>query len=263
METLRLYRGITVKENESEQIIQDIKCKGLYQHPDQFWGGFIWKNLKPQIESLYAKVDLTREDTSPASVWIEKKTGNVYENWQEAPTREGHRKYTEGEVSLCFADKEGAIYYATKHNVNESKGHATPLLIEIDIDIDNVAIDGRDFLYTVFGFIEPNDLSKIKRQAEKLKSVYGNKIEKYIEKIIIHPKSEKFAICDLVIIDNDIIKHHLKNELLIGGRYGTIFKSAFFVKVPILPENIVGIEILNKYCTVKNPDITLNNILER
>ena len=263
MEKLRLYRGITVNENECDQIIHDIKLKGLYQHPNQFWGCFVWKNLKPQIETLYAKEDLTRVDTSPASVWIEKKTGNIYTNWQEAPTGEGYSEYTEGEESICFADKEGAIYYATDKNVNKSKGHIKPILIEVDIDIDNVAIDGRDFLYTVFGSIDPTDSLKTKRNTETLKHIYGNIIEKYVEKIIMHPKSEKFAICELVTIDNEIIKYHIKNELIIGGRCSTIFKSAFFVKVPIQPENITSIEILDGYCAIKRPDITLDNILER
>jgi hypothetical protein len=248
MKSLKLYRGIAVSENEVDSVIQDIKTNGLYQNDKQQWGGFIWKNIKNKINTLYNKEDLTREDTSPASVWIDRKNG-------------GHREYTEGEQSICFADKIGAEYYATKHNITKDK--KIPLCITLDLDIENIAIDGRDFLYTVFGFIDPKEIEKTNRQTKKLKSIYGEKIEKYIEKIIRHPNSEKFAICDLVICDDEIIIEHSKNIEIIGGLYGTIFKSAFFGKIPISPEKIQNVEILKENIPIKNPTITLKDILER
>jgi hypothetical protein len=263
MKSLKLYRGITVAENEVDLVIHDIKTNGFYQHENQQWGGFIWKNLKKEINTLYNKEDLTREDTSPASVWIGKKTKKVYKNWQEAPTSEngGHREYIEGEHSNCFADKIGAEYYATRHNVTKEK--TIPLIITLDLDLENIAIDGRDFLYTVFGFIDPKEHGKTKRQTEKLKNIFGKKIEKYIEKLIEHPNSEKSAICDLLICDDEIIMEHSRNTEIIGGRYGTIFKSAFFGKVPISPEKIQNVEILREHTAIMKPTITLNDILER
>lgn len=263
MKSLKLYRGITVSENEVDLVIQDIKTNGLYQNEKQPWGGFIWKNIKKEITTLYKKEDLTRDDTSSSSVWIGKKTKKEYKNWQEAPSSEsgGYTEYIEGENSICFADKIGAEYYATQHNFSKEKN--TPLLITLDLDIENIAIDGRDFLYTVFGFIDPKDIEKTKRQTKKMKTIFGAKIEKYIEKIIEHPNSDKFAICDLVICDDEIIIDHSRNTEIIGGRYGTIFKSAFFGKTPIPPEKIQTVEILKKYIPIKNPTITLNDILER
>ena len=248
MKSLKLYRGITVSEIEVDLVIQDIKTNGLYQNDKQQWGGFIWKNIKKDLNTLYDKESLTRDDTSPASVWVERKNG-------------GHREYTEGEHSICFADKMGAEYYATRHNVSKDK--KISLLITLDLDIENIAIDGRDFLYTVFGFIDPKNIEKTKRQTEKLKSIFGIKIEKYVEKIIEHPNSDKFAICDLVICDDEIIIDHSRNTEIIGGRYGTVFKSAFFGKTPISPEKIQNVEILKEYIQIMNPTITLNDILER
>jgi hypothetical protein len=49
-------------------------------------------------------------------------------------------------------------------------------------------------------------------------------------------------MCDLAIQDEGVISSHAKNEIIIGGRYGTVFKSAFFVKTPIVPSNILEIE---------------------
>ena len=263
MKSLKLYRGITVSENEVDLVIKDIKTNGLYQNEKQQWGGFIWKNIKNQINELYDKEDLTRDDTTASSIWIGKKTKKVYKNWQEAPTSEGggHIEYTEGENSICFADKMGAEYFATQHNVTKEK--RIPLLISLDLDLENIAIDGRDFLYPVFCSIDPKDFEKTKRQTEKLKNIFGKKIEKYIEKLIAHPNSEKSAICDLVICDDEIIIEHSKNAEIIGGRYWTVFKSTFFGKTPIPPDKIENVEIIKEHRTTKTPTIKLIDILER
>lgn len=248
MSNLRLYRGITVSDKETDSIIDDIKTNGLDQNEKQSWDGFIWKNLKKDIDALYQKEDLKRADTAPASKWVKTKDG-------------GHIEYIEGEKSICFADKTGAEYYAIKHNV--TKCHTAPLLITVDIEIENIVIDGRDFLYTVFSLLNPKDLAKTKRQSNKLKGLYGNKIEYYIEKIIKHPNSEKNAICDLVIFDNEIIIEHYTNKKVIGGRFNTIFKSAFCGKVPILPNQIINVERLPNVGPSIHPDIILNDILEK
>lgn len=263
MKSLKLYRGITVAESEVDFVIHDIKTNGLYQNENQQWAGFIWKNVKRELDALYNKEDLTLNDTRPASVWIGKTTKKVYENWQEAPDSEngGYREYIEGEHSICFADKLGAEYYATQHNVFKEK--SIPLLITLDLDLERLAIDGRDFLYTVLGFIDPKDFEKTKRQTEKLKKIFGKKIEKYIEKLVSHPNSEKTAICDLVICDDEIILEHSRNAEIIGGRHGTVFKSAFFGKTPISREKIKNVEIIKEHIVIPYPTITLNNILER
>jgi len=77
MKSLKLYRGITVAENEVDLVIHDIKTNGLYQNEKQQWGGFIWKNIKKEINKLYSKEDLTRDDTSPSSIWIGEKTKKI------------------------------------------------------------------------------------------------------------------------------------------------------------------------------------------
>ena len=248
MEKLRLYRGITVSEKEADSIIEDIKLNGLDHNANQIWGSFVWKNLKNNLDILYQKEDLKRDDTEADSIWVKTKDG-------------GHREYTEGEKSISFADKQGAENYATRRNVTDE--HTVPLLITVDLELDNIAIDPRDFLYTVFGFIDPNDSTKTKRQTEKLKLLFGCKIEKYVEKIIKHPKSDRLAIFDLAINDNEIIIEHSKNQMIIGGRYNTTFKSAFFGKVPIRSNQIIEVNRLTNNYTLHDPEITLDDILER
>jgi hypothetical protein len=62
MKSLKLYRGITVAENEVDFVIHDIKTNGLYQNDKQQWDGFIWKNIKKEINTLYKKEDLTLDE---------------------------------------------------------------------------------------------------------------------------------------------------------------------------------------------------------
>lgn len=53
------------------------------------------------------------------------------------------------ETETIRADKDTALYYAFVHNRKEE--NTEPLLIEFEASITDVWIDGRDFLYTVFG----------------------------------------------------------------------------------------------------------------
>ena len=40
-------------------------------------------------------------------------------------------------------------------------------------------------------------------------------------------------MCNLAPFDESVVKSHYQNQKIIGGRYGTRFSSAFFVKAPI------------------------------
>jgi hypothetical protein len=245
MKTLTLFRGLKVLKNEADCIIEDIKLNGLNQSDKQEWEDIGWKNLKNDLESLYAKPNLTRDDTSP-SVRIEGKNGG------------GSLKYKDLQPSLFFADKIGGEYYARRGSLYNT----IPLLITVDLQIENIAIDGRDFLVKVFQKIDRNDLDKTKRQTEKLKRIFGNKIERYVEKIIANPLSDKYAIYDLVINDDEIIIDHSNNEEVIKGASETIFKSAFLGRTPIPPEKIKTVELIEEDVPNKFPTITLNDILE-
>lgn len=240
--TLNLYRGIAVSQNEVQEVIDDIKNKGLYLNREQQWSAFPWKDIRKEAQTLFQKEDLSRNLTEPASKMVYEKNHS-------------YRDYTEGEKGMCFADKTGAIYYATKHNKTKEK--QVPLLISINVDINDVAIDGNDFLYTAFPKFNVYDKKKAVNQIDILKSIYGEKIVNYIEKIIKHPKSDRNAVCDLIICDNDIIDSHYNNEIVIGGRYSTLFKSAFFVKTPILPSNVCSVDILTGNETIPSPMVDI------
>jgi hypothetical protein len=175
--------------------------------------------------------------------------------------REGHRDYIGANFGICFADRGGANYYAFHHNV--TKNNKIPVVIEAEVSISNVAIDGRDFLYTVFGFLAGGSEEKVDRQKRILSKIFGEKIITYIDKVIQNPECNAFAVCDLAIIDDEIIECHYKNQILIEGRCRTNFKSAFYVKTPINSESIQDISI-NKYFSENSNDVvSLHQILER
>lgn len=66
MKSLELYRGITVSESEVDRVIEDIKTNGLYWSEKQQRSGMFWKDIRHEINELYEKENLTREDTSPS-----------------------------------------------------------------------------------------------------------------------------------------------------------------------------------------------------
>lgn len=243
MKSINLYRGISVNQSDADAVIEDIKHKGLFQSSEANWGGFIWKN---QINSddLFLREELSRKDTELASKKVKTKDGYYTE-------------YLEGYKSICFADKDGAVYYAKKHNYSRDK--PVSILIEAELDLCSVAIDGRDFLYTAFSFLRTMPPEKLSKARSYLTAAFGEKIHRYINKVFQHEKSDTNAICDLIICDDDIKEAHSRNTYIINGRHGTHFKCAFFAKVPIPAEKIVKVEILTGSYHLPEPVFSISD----
>lgn len=245
MQKITLYRGLTVRPDQAEMVMRDILENGLPYDKDypRFLGS--WKEIRSQLPQLKQKEDLSRDDTRPAYRMVKKGTGL----WRE---------YIDASYGFCFADLLGAQYYATKHNADQE--NTIPILITAEFSIEELVIDGRDFLYTVMGRIDFNDKEKYRRQKEMLTKVFGTSIEKYIDKIQQHPKSEIISIVDLAICDHAIIQDHAQNMRILGGRFGTIFRSAFFARAPILPSSILKVEVLEDLPSFPYPEIRFNDV---
>ena len=71
------------------------------------------------------------------------------------------------------------------------------------------------------------------------------------------------ALCDLAVQDNDLIIEHYNNQILIGGRHKTIFKSSFFVKIRVEKNNIISVKKLDNNYFYQTPRLTLDDYLER
>ena len=144
MTALRLYRGIAVPTTSVGETISLITENGLTEGPS-FWK--MEQNWGLPIDALVNKVDLSTSDTQPESAF---------------------------RPAICASGTvEGASYYAWRHNRNRRDD--TPILVEFDAQLDQVVVDGRDFLFTTFQFSEPE---KAKSAVEQL---FGEKVLTYAE----------------------------------------------------------------------------------
>ena len=216
---LKLYRGIAVKCNKANEIISKIKSHGL-RGDEGFWKFIGWR-LRGHIDRLFDKQNLTTKDT-----------------------REGYPEFP----AIAFADELGAYYYALHHNYRPGY---IPLVIKIHLDVRKryVYVDGRDFLYTVFGLWDKRNLAKmyeVKKVyqivSDVLRKVYGEKVLRYFQKASQSKDSNyRIAVCDLAVHDLEVLLAHFSSEIVIKGRYGVTFRASFFVEAPIGPEEIIEV----------------------
>jgi hypothetical protein len=119
-----------------------------------------------------------------------------------------------------------------------------------------VMVDGRDFLYTLFQFGYPERARPVARQ------LFGVGIESYLERAwSTRNQNERVALCDLAAQDDAVILAHASSETVICGRYGTRFRNAFLVHLPIPPARILGVSQLETSRTLPVPAITLTDLL--
>ena len=221
---IALYRGITVTPEDATAVAERIRAQGLTNEQGRTWQ-FECIDLRSRLRELFDKPDLTTEDTRP-SRWIKTAQG-------------GHRESVGGFPAICAcADILGASYYALRHNWNGTDGLTHGLVITFRAEIADLQVDGRDFLYnTVFGN------ARVPDQRAFACRLFGDALGRYFDRAMAHPDpSYKFAMCDLAVQDEEVIQAHAKNEIVIGGRYGTCFRSAFFVRVLVTSHNIISVD---------------------
>lgn len=227
---MRLYRGIAVTELAATATIGAIRENGLAV------GAGFWKlavhDLKPNLDALWQSSALSKKLTRP----------------------EGDQPVSR--ICAC-AKRLDALYYACSHNRKDD--HTASILIAFDVDVRDVIVDGRDFLYTVFQLGNPT------ASRQGLLQVFGPAILRYSDRAwATSEQNARIAYCDLAIQDAEVIAAHAANDLTIGGRYGTRFSSAFMVRAPVARENIVSVErVDNRGYVLPDIAITLDQALGR
>jgi hypothetical protein len=207
-DTMRLYRGIAVKNSDAVSVVETIQRDGLATD-DRFWSGLV-HDLKPRLEHLWQSADLSTAMTRP----------------KDEPARP--------RICACI-NRQDAMYYACSHN--RTREHTTSVLIAFDADPKDVVIDGRDFLYTVAQLGNPT------ASREMLGRVFGPAVLRYVDRAWEAPEQQtRIACCDLATQDPDVIRAHAANALVIGGRFFTRFSSAVMVTAPIPAERSVSVE---------------------
>ena len=179
------------------------------------------------LDKLFAKSDLSIADTRPTRA---------------------------GDPAVCACGEEmGASYYAWQHN--RTRENNTPIIVEFEGDEDTVAIDGRDFLFTVFQFGEPS------LAGPALKRAFGKAILPYAEKAwATENQDARIALCDLACHDPDVVTAHHANAVVLGGRHHTTFRNAFIVKLPPA-QSVVRVWSPSDRPALPIPEILYNSLL--
>jgi hypothetical protein len=232
IDALRLHRGIAVPEADAASVMDMIRQDGLVVE-GRLWSGLAVPDLKSRLEQLWGSRDLSLKLTRP-------------EDLPALPR-----------ICAC-ADRRGAMYYACSHN---RKGDRTAsILIEFDADLADIVVDGRDFLYTVMQMGNPA------ASREPLEHLFGAAVLRYADRAWSMPPADlaRVACCDLATQDPDVIRAHVSNGLVIGGRYNTRFSSAFMVTAPVPVTKIVSVERVDcRGYVLPDVDVSLDRTLGR
>lgn len=221
-----LRRGITVSSSVVDSVILDIQNNGLYYRNE---GWFVPFYHLTDVGNFFVKSDLSLSDTRANS----------------------------GAPSVCACgDIVGAEYYAWKHNV--SKNNDTPVIIEFDVDKFDVAVDGKDFLFNIFANGDP----ELSRQV--ISDIFGDCCLKYADKAWDSQNiGTRLALCDLAVCDNEVVYAHYSNNIVIGGRSGTIFRNAFIARLLIESERIIKVWSPRQPPILPTPDVYFADLLRQ
>jgi hypothetical protein len=215
MKSLTLFRGIAVAEDMADEVVQNTKDNGLS------WDERArWRFETPDIQKVRSRIDSILSKDNPAYRDIYGETPHI--------------------GLCCCGDEDGGRFYAVEHNRTQEK--TVSILIKFKASIEDVFVDHRDFLWSAFIRFDFQNIPLLDRQSVILRKVYGNGVIRYIDRC----RTENFpggnnirvVMCHLAAFDEKLALDHYRNKKMLAGRYGTRFRSAFFVKTPVLSSSI-------------------------
>jgi hypothetical protein len=217
---LRLFRGIAVAAADALLVMRKIKTEGL-RHADGGW----------RVPYPFVSDEIEAEESSLGAVDREQ------------------------QMAVCACgDEDGAANYAWVRN--RSRERDAPIIIELDVKESDVAVDGKDMLYTVLSSGDPERARPI------IRTVYGNAILPYAERAWREPdQRRRVAICDRAVLDPEVVAAHHANAMVIGGRVGTVFRSAFMIKLPVAQTAIVRVWSPSERPEVAVPEFVFSDLL--
>jgi hypothetical protein len=219
---LRLFRGISVASENVDRVRRIIGSEGLKQSREILWNSYIL-DIRKNLKEFVGRPDLSTSHTR----FYRPDHGMTYES------------VCQRDLPFPFAfacgDKTGAAYFANTRNRTRAKSF--PLVVEFLAPVEDVFVDGKDFLYSAF-----RDGPSLGMR-EKILRCFGNDIAEYLDRAWSSQDVEhRIALCDLAVQDLRVINAHYYNQVPIGGRNGTVFRSAFMVRLPVYPHRILSIQ---------------------
>jgi hypothetical protein len=212
MRTLTLHRGIAVPQGEAERVVEEIRASGMsgsegtwrFRIPDI-------ADVRRRLDVLFTKSDLTRNDIFTATPFN----------------------------GLCACGvPTGAAYHPCRRN-SAANGNYHPIMIEFTADVVDICVDARDFLCAAFQLWDRKSEVHRTSQSEVLRDLFGTAITRYFAASCrSSDPTYRIGMCNLAAFDSEVVEAHFANTKVIGGRYGTRFSSAFFVKAPVCASRI-------------------------
>lgn len=212
---IELYRGITVRPDQSSEIVTNALSKGI--DGSEGWWKFQVPADIPSAQKLARKA--LDDSLKFESVW-------------SGPSVAG--------VCAC-GSSDGAAFYANKHNFSLREGKTFPLLVTLRTSFDRIYVDCRDFMMPAFQQLDRESGSHVDVQRLVLKELFGETVLQYFEKCLdTDDQQERIRQGNMASFDQEVVRSHLSNVVFIEGRHNTVFKSAFFASVPQV--EIVSVE---------------------
>jgi hypothetical protein len=130
-------------------------------------------------------------------------------------------------LTYACGDLEGAARYALRER-------GTPVVISFEITLEEVMIDNRDFLCTVFQLWDRGGTSHRDRVRENLSTLFGPAMLGWFDRACGETDTmARIGLCDLAVHDLAAIERHYANKTDITGRHNRVFRSSF-----ALPANL-------------------------
>jgi len=212
----RLFRGLAVGFDDLDRVADSIRQNGLQPVEERRW-----RNDMPAPQLVRQRQKELQE--SPARI------RDVLRSLPSAPL-----------VYAC-GDEFGACNYALSHN--RSNEHPASLLVEFEVPVDALCVDGKDFLYTAFQLWDRSGANHRDKVRGLLVTLFGQGVLKYFDwATTLKETIERVGVCDLACHDLNVITSHLNNSTLIRGRCRTEFCSSFQLQLPVPASAICRIE---------------------
>jgi hypothetical protein len=225
---MRLYRGITVPASKASAVTAKLHHEGMQEGDGRQWS-MSWINLKPRLYDLRALTSLKDVDTGGGDVLPR--------------------------VCAC-GDETGAAYYACYHNRHGEDD--TPLLVTFEALLEDVIIDGRDFLYTIFQMGDP------RKARDPVAQMYGKEVLFYLDRAwATTDQHERIGWCNVAVQDEHVVTAHAKNLMVIGGRHNTRFQSAFMGRLPVPAQCIIDVKQIDQRPALPRIDMSLYELTNK
>jgi hypothetical protein len=139
-------------------------------------------------------------------------------------------------LTYACGDYEGAARYALRER-------GIPVVLIFKIALEEVIIDGKDFLYTVFQLWDQKGTGHRDRVRENLSSLFGPAMVGWFDRACRETDTmARIGLCDLAVHDLAAIEQHYANTIDMAGRHDRVFRSSFALPANVDPTAILDIE---------------------